>query len=423
MKAINGFVCRYILCTVWAISIFNTVKAQDTLRITMQQADQQFLDRNLQLLAGTLNIAMQEAAELQARLYPNPVISAQINAIDPENDRLLHVGKTGQQAVAIEQLILLGGKRKAEIALARQAASIARLELADLLRELRLQLHTSLYTVYFDQLTVKKYNAQLKLLDTLIQSYERQAKKGNVAYKEVVRLKSGFLALNNDRSEILQNIEAQQKNLRLLLQTAAYTVLVIDTTDLKRFAALPSLDTLNFLSQNRADLRLAQADIMTGNLNLRYQKKVAVPDATLGAEYDKMGGAFNNQVNLTLGLPLPVWNRNQGNILAAKTQIKAAEVNRQIRQSEVTAEVFQAWANMARSIREYEQSQRFYNDDFAAVSEGMADNFRRQNISIMEFVDFFESYNQSVAEINRIRKQLLLSAEGINYATGYPVFQ
>jgi len=56
------------------------------------------------------------------------------------------------------------------------------------------------------------------------------------------------------------------------------------------------------------------------------------------------------------------------------------------------------------------------------VYNGMHDNFLKQNISIVEFVDFFESYNESLAEVSRIHKQLALSAENINYTTAYNVY-
>jgi cobalt-zinc-cadmium efflux system outer membrane protein len=88
----------------------------------------------------------------------------------------------------------------------------------------------------------------------------------------------------------------------------------------------------------------------------------------------------------------------------------------------VSTEVLEAWSNMKRSIQEYQKVIQVYNTDFGNVYAGMQSNFLKRNISIVEFVDYFESYNETVAEVNRITKQLMLSAENINYTVAYPVY-
>ena len=174
--------------------------------------------------------------------------------------------------------------------------------------------------------------------------------------------------------------------------------------------------------QSREDLKLSSLNETVADLNLKYQKSVAVPDLNVGTSYDQMGAAFKNQFLLTLGVPLPLWNRNQGNIKFAETQKKLSGVNTQIQQNIVQTEVTEAWSNMNRSIQEYQKIGQVYNIEFAEVYAGMQSNFLKRNISIVEFVDFFESYNETVAEVYRIRKRLMLSAENINYTVAYPVY-
>ena len=80
----------------------------DTLAISIKQADKIFLAANFQLMASAMNIEAQKAQEIQAQLFPNPVLTADFNAIDPENNQIFHVGSGGQKSLQIEQLILLG---------------------------------------------------------------------------------------------------------------------------------------------------------------------------------------------------------------------------------------------------------------------------------------------------------------------------
>lgn len=415
--------CRYFPVLVFFAMLSVHVRAQDSLHLSIEEADKIFLQKNLMLAAGQLNVDAQKALEIQAKLYPNPQLSLGVNAYDSDNKQLFYAGKNGEKAAEFEQLILLGGKRKNEIELAKQNTRQAQLELEDMLRNLKYKLHGSLYSLYFDLQTLQKFNGHLQQLDTIIDAYETQAAKGNLPLKEVVRLKSTYIQLNNDKTELLQSIQDEQKDLQVMLQSTAFIIPSINENSWSHYESLPAIDSLQQLATTyRTDIMLATLNKDIANLNVKYQKSLAVPDLTVNTGYEQRGGAFNNQFMLTLGIPLPLWNRNQGNIKYAQTQTKSADVDLQMTRANVSAEVNAAWYNMQRSIQEYRKTQAVYNKDFADVYNGMRDNFLKRNITIVEFVDFFESYNESLAEVNRIRKQLALSAENINYITAYNVY-
>ena len=414
--------CKAML-TVFVVFTTLWLNAQDSLLLTLDKADKLFLEKNLLLVAGQFNINAQKALEIQAALYPNPQFTAGLNVWDADNKKLLYVGKSGEKAFEFDQLILLGGKRKKQVELARQNTRLAELELEDLLRSLKYQLHHGLFSVYFDLLTLKKYNLQLQQLETIVSSYEEQAKKGNIPLKEVVRLKSVYIKLNNDKTDLFQSIQQEQKDLQLLLQSKNFITPQLDDLVWDKYEQLAILDSLQQMAlQHRADYHLTELNKTIAGLNVQYQKSLAVPDMQLGTSYDQRGNAFEHQFMLTIGIPLPLWNRNQGNIRFAETQTKLTAVNQQIQQTAIESEVNAAWYNMQRSIQEYQKTKQIYNTDFTDVYNGMTVNFLKRNISIIEFVDFFESYNESVAEVNRIHKQLALSAETINYTVAYSLY-
>lgn len=414
--------CKFLL-TVLLSCIFLQGFSQDTLRISITDADRLFMAKNLMLAAAQLNVDAQKAMEIQARLYPNPQFSAGINSYDVDNKKVLYAGNQGEKTFDFQQLILLGGKRKNQVKLAAESSRQSAYELENLLRNLKYELHEDLYSLHYDLRTLAKYNLQLAQLDTIINAYEIQVRKGNIPLKEVVRLKSVYINLNNGKTDILQSIQQSQKELQILLHTNHDVFPLIDTEQVKRFEKILPLDSLLAIAQAyRQDLKLAGVGKTISDLNYKYQKSLAVPDLTLGTSYDQLGGAFNHQFMLTVGVPLPVWNRNQGNIRYAQTQQKAVTVNLQLQQNVVESEVKQAWSNMYRSIQEYEKINQVYNSDFADIYAGMHNNFLKRNISIVEFVDFFESYNETISEVYRIRKQLMLSAENINYTVAYPIY-
>ena len=391
--------------------------------ITLERAEAQFLQSNLILLAGQYNIDANKALAIQAEAYPNPVFSADFNLIDPQNKRVLHAGSTGQKAFGIEQLILLGGKRKSQIEIAKKNQALAESELADLLRNLRYQLQVNFYSLYQQQTVIEGYNSQLILLDTLIHYYDQQAPKGNVALKEVVRLRSVYIRLSSDRSEYAQNKIETMKTLQLLLKDSAQIVTAVDNQFFENLLAKPiQTDLAQIAKAKRPDLMAAQQNKELAALNLKLQKQLAIPDLTLNSTYDQRGGAFVNQVNLGFELPIPVWNRNKGNISAADAIQKSLSINQNQKELEVSLEVQAAVVDLQRSSVEYAKAKRLYNADFEVVFAGMNENFRKRNLSLLEFVDFFEAYNESKTDFERIKAQLALAASKINFVTASKVY-
>lgn len=411
----------YIILFLLSYSI--SLSAQDTLKITLQQADSIFISSNFSLLASSMNIEAQQARVIQAKLYPNPVFTADINAYDPENNKAFHIGSTGQKSFQVEQLILLGGKRKSEIEIAKTNAAIAELEFQQLTRQLKFQLRCDLYSAGLQQLLLSRYNSQLELLNTLLSAYQVQADKGNIPLKEVVRLKGAYLKLNNDRSDLLRQYFDTQARLQTLLQTSSTVVFQFSELEIEQYIRQVPLDDIRSEALlSRPELLIMQQNKSLAEQYLQYQKRLAVPDISLFASYDQRSGAFNNQLNAGISIPLPLKNRNQGNIRSAHFQVREAEYDLQKMESEMISTLQSAYAHYMQTITEYRKANAFYNDDFEITVRGMTDNFQKRNVSIIEFIDFFESYNEVLTELTRIKIQLVVSAEQLNLLTGKDIY-
>ncbi|MBZ1326268.1 TolC family protein [Aquirufa aurantiipilula] len=399
-------------------------KAQsDTLSISIAQADKVFLSTNYQLLATSLNIDVQKAQVLQASLYPNPVLTLDMNAIDPENNKIFHLGNSGQQSIQLEQLILLGGKRKAQIDLAKTNVEMAEFAFQDLIRQLKFELHTGLYLLNQQQILIGKYSKQMAMVDNIISTYEYQAHKGNIPLKDVVRLKGVYLNLSNERASIYGDYFHQLSKVQTLLQTKSIVVPKVTDADIQSF--IQPFDVQLLIDQaleNRPDLLLGKKDAVFAEQYFTLQKKLAKPDITLFSSYDQRGGAFQRQVNLGLAIPLMFWNKNQGNIKSAETQIKAKHLFVEGLKSQVIAEVQNTYWQYKQTVAEYLKNNKLYDEDFEITLKGMTENFQKGNVSLIEFVDFFESYNNALSEISRIKMQLATSAEQIKLSTGKELF-
>jgi len=414
---------RWILLAVLFASA-TPLFAYDTLRLSLEDAEAHFLKNNLMLLAEQYNVEAQSALIVQSRLWANPRISAELNAYNPQNDEYFDVGKQGQKAFAIEQLILLGGKRKNQIALARQNAELASFALEDLLRNLKLQLRQSFYSIYYDQQTLGRYTHQLELLSSIIAAYQIQSDKGNIPLKEVLRLKAVYYRLNNNKTELINRILDEQSTLRVLLREENFVEPVPADGFFERY--MPGAYTESELTaqalNSRPDYKIAQGEVRYAELNHRLQRSMAVPDVTVGGAYDQRGGAFVNQVGVTLGIDLPVLNRNQGNIRSSQFAFQRTTAERDNKKLEITAQVQSALQKLVRVEEEFRSIDQSFTRDFESLNEGVIKNFQKRNVSLLEFVDFFESYNESLQALNELRKARLQSYEELNNTVGTELF-
>ncbi|PWB20070.1 TolC family protein [Flavobacterium sp. HTF] len=393
--------------------------------VTLQDCETQFLKKNLFLLASQYNIDASKAMTIQSRIWDNPTITAELNAYNPERNKYFDIGKDGQKVFGIEQLIYLGGKKRNEIKLAQTNEQLAELQFNDLLRTLKLQLRKSFYTVYYNTKNIETTDKQLAHLENLINSYSVQAQKGNIPLKDVVRLQSLYLNFKNERMEVVNDNIEEQGNLKLLLNETENVIPVVSKEEFDKYLKSIDFDLKAFETEaiaNRPDYLAKQKEIDANALNVKWQKSLSVPDITVGATYDQRSGAFNNEANLTVGIPLPLWNKNKGNIKYAQTILEQSKVEKQNFELQLQTEITTAWTKWDESRQNYSVIKPTVNADFEAVYNGILTNFQKRNISILEFTDFMESYNQATIQVNELKKKVALSAEELNSTINKDLF-
>lgn len=402
------------------IHAMGMAQTPDTVTLTIKQAEELFFKNNFMLLAQQYNIGKADAAIIQSKVYPNPEVTADMIAYQGQDNAYFPTGNKGNFAAGLEQLIILGGKRHKEIEIAKLDKKIAETELTDLTRSLQLQIWESFYTLHHQQKVIEKYNKLLDKLQSLITSYEVQVTKNNIALKDLVRLKSVYVKINNDKSEESATLIDEQQKLNILLGITASTQTIYSVSDADLYAGKPLFydKLLNQSLENRPDMNQAKLEIESAKLNVSLQKKMAIPDVTLRAGFNQKGDAFLNQYNIGLGIPLPIFDRNRGNIQVAKVNQEQQTKNASFKELEIQNQVLAAWQNYTRSVEEYKHISLLINNDFESVYNGMTSNFQKGNVSMIEFADFFESYNEAQTEVERVKKQLALAAAQINYVTG-----
>lgn len=400
--------------------------AADTLRVTMPRAEQLFTERNLVLIAQHYNIDAGKAFVLQARLWDNPILNTDQNLYAGhrwlEHSRNPDGTYNGQYYLQVQQLIRTAGKRGRLIDMASTNAEIAEWQFRDLLRNLKYQLRNDLYSTYHLYHAGQLYRDELQQLDKLLEGMTAQLQAGNIARKDLLRVQALQISTQQEAAQNSKDLLDVQAELKTLLDIGGDTVVVPDLPDEPAVAVLPVLEQLQAAGrENNAAYHLQQLQLQYQQHNLAYQKAMAVPDLTLGPSFDKNNSYTPNYVGLGISVPLPVFNRNQGNIRAAKSYVSQGSVL--LKEADLTLQndITAAYGKflVAQQLNSA-ASTDFYNS-YGKLYQNIVESYRQRQISLIEFIDYFEAYKDTRLKQLQAQQGLSQAREELNYEAGSDV--
>lgn len=400
---------------------------QDTLRLRLPEAEKMFLDSNLQLLAQRYNIDANKALVIQARLWPNPNFSiAHVLYNGTLNKFFPTKGDEDELASSLSQLIVLAGKRNKLVRLARAGVTLSEYQFFDLLRTLKYTLRTDFFNIYYLQQSLKLYDAEIRALQQIVDAFAQQQGKGYIAEKEVVRIKAQLYSFQSEYNDLINQINDVQSELRLTLHVRpnVYIAPVADSQTIKSLDPVkyPLNALVDSAYKNRTDLQIARANTTISKLNYSYQKALAVPDLTLSLGFDERGSYMPYFYSLGASIDLPVFNRNQGNIKSAKAIIGFNDFAQKNTQATVEENVARSLQKAIAQDKLYRNIDPKFSGDFERLMHEVVVNYQKRNISILDFLDFYDSYKQNTLQLNSIQYNRISAFEDINYYTGTNFF-
>ena len=402
-------------------------KSNDTLRLTIKQAEDLFLKNNLQLFAQHYNIGIAEAQVITARLFPNPDFSMSTGLYNPGTHKFFdYSAGQDEYAGSISQLFTTAGKRNKNIQLAKIGVDQAKYQFFDLLRTLKASLRNDFFTIYFQQQSIKVYDTEIRTLQQILKAYKEQNAKGNIAEKDVLGIQSQLYSLQAELASLVVGVDANISQLQLLIRAKPGTYIEtdynyqLDGKDV--LATVPYQKLLDSAYSNRYDLRLARSAVDYNDVNLKYQKALAVPDFNLSLGYDKRGSYVVNYNSLGIEFNLPFFNRNQGGIKQAKLAIDQGKVQLQGQQDQVENDVSVNYLTASRYEKLSNSIAPQFKGDFTHLIQEVVKNYRVRNIGLIEFLYFYDSYKVNAVQLNNIQLNRVTALEQLNYVTGTPFF-
>ena len=325
--------------------------AQGAVRtLTIQEAVDEAVQRNLGLLAQRANLSVADAAVITARLRPNPVLSGGANSLDWLGTGFNEVNNAGPQEYAVRVDVPFERARKRELRteLADQGKQIAEAQFAEAVRRVKLDVVLASIDVLEAKARLQLAEDNLQALERIVQLNERRLTSGAIPPIEVSRSRVAMLQYRgNVRSAQLVLTEARLKLLPLVGHKPDEALVDIDDRlGLMPAIASPDLAALQQAARAaRPDLVAAQREQARTQADLRLQIAQGKVDYALGAEYRRQQGVNGrgNMLGLFFSAPLPVFNRNQGEIARAEAECDRATRSFTALETDLAGEVASAF--------------------------------------------------------------------------------
>lgn len=424
-KCLKAFI---VFTSIFSFTKIHAQLSYDTVSLSLNDAEKRFVDSNLLILASHFNVDANKALIKQAKLWNNPVLNTdQVIAAD---GRFFPYGKdvngvfSGQYYIQLQQLIETAGKRGKQINIATTNEQISELQLEDLLRNLRLQLRTDYYTIAQQLNNKTLYQNQLVQLNNLFNGMQAQFNAGNIAQIELLRVQAILVMLQQDITDLDKSIENSETDIRTLLRLNTNVFVKPSDTTANLFAPSLNMDSLiQTAKENNPYYLLQQQQYVLQQQNLSYQKALRVPDVTVGPNFDRNSNFAPNYFGLGISLPIPLFNKNQGNIQSANFNVQQQQATVSNAEKELENNVFNAYQNLLLSIKQNSEEQKDFYQKYNAIFQNMLKSYQQKQISLLTFVDFVTDYTNLQQRFYQQQLNLNLSKENLNYQVGIDVIQ
>ena len=419
------FKLKFAVSLVAAMALSAALYAQnqtDTLTLKFQDAEKRFLVNNFSLIAQRYNVDASKALIQQARLWDNPALSTDQNLYSRDLGFFNHSNGNGQLFAQISQVFLTAGKRGKQIKVAQDDASIQQAQFNDLLRNLRYNMQVDFAQLHnlIEQNRIFQY--EIASSNNLVKAISTQYSVGNSSLRDVVRLQAVAFGLENDLVENVRQINELENDLKTLLVVKETTFIVPDiSTPTTNPVSLNINALIDSARANRGDYQASRFALAQAGHNLSYQKALAVPDVSIGVDYDRASNYVPNYYGLAISLPLPFFNRNQGNIKSAKFNIQNQENVLKNSDLQVRNDVVTAVEQYNLSLQLFSKNNLEFYNTYDKLFGNVVQAYRSRQMGLVEFVDFFESYKDTKLKVIQQEYNLQKAIADLNFNVGSTV--
>ena len=388
--------------------------------IALEDAIQMALQHNHNLLAARTTIQQSQAGETTANLRPNPVLLGDTQFLpifEPSQFNSDYIDNTAQFDLGVSYLFERGKKRQHRLQAAKDQTAVIRSQVADNERSLTFSVASQFINVELAESTLALANENLKSFQNTVDIGESRYKAGDISEDDLLKIKLQLLQFQTDVSAARL---ARVQGLSDLRQLLGYESIIADYDVAGAFAYQPVKGNLEDFQakalQTRPDLRAAQQAVTAANSQLQLQKSIAKKDVTGQVSYTHLGDI--NNISLFGQIPLPIFDRNQGEIARTGFAITQAQEQEKFASGQVMTDVRDAFEN----LRSNDQVVGLYRSGYLDQAQQSRDiseySYRHGAASLLDFLDAERSYRATELAYRQALASYLTALEQLREAVG-----
>lgn len=380
--------------------------------LTLSEAVGFALESNPGLNSAQRNIDIQEGARIQAGLLPNPELSSEVEEFGGNGARSGF--REAQINVEFSQLFELGGKRSKRVRVATYGKDVAEQDYQMARLDVILITTQTFISVVAAQERLQIAQDTAELARELAESVRNRIEAGQVSPTEQTRANLELSSSEIGLAEAERELSVARQNLAATWGSSA-PLKQIAVFNLDQFTPPEPLAVYTDRLAESPYLVRWDKEINRSDANLAFEKSQRIPDVTVtlgGSRFEVDNG---EAVRLGVSVPLPFFNRNQGNIMAAQAQRQLtanqrqqALLNLQVRLNESYTRMASAFQNV-RSLKEdiLPAASEAYDTILKSYQAGRLSfldlvQAQRTLLDVREqYMDTLESYHINHAELER----------------------
>jgi len=372
--------------------------------LTIEQAVAEAARNNPGVLAEQLGVSVAETSLITAGLRPNPVLSYSLDHLDWLGTGFSDSNGAGptETAIRVDLPIERRGKRESRLDTAGFARKIAEAKLADTLRRLRQDVTLACIDVMEAKARLSLANENLQSLQGIVELNQTRVNAGAIPPVELTRSRVAMLQFRaNVRTAELSLATARTK-LQILLGRRAGSTPVDIASEIKVAPVERPLDREKIQADAlsaRPDLLAARLEQARSQSELRLQIAQGKVDYTVGMEYRRQQGVNGrgNSLGFFFSAPLPVFNRNQGEIARVSAEQNQIRKNVESLQSQVAGEVATAYQEFEAARQMIGEIERDLLRPSTEARDTTAYVYRAGASSLIDVLDAQRAFNETMS--------------------------
>ena len=371
------------------------------------------LEHNPALRAAAHGVHIAAGQRVQAAALPNPEVSLLAEGLQKE-------GRT--TTVMVSQLIELGGKRGARIAAAELDGAAAAAELAAARSKLRAEVMAAFFDVLAAQERMTLAAASSELARRASAAASRRVAAGRISPVEETRAR---VAEANSKIELSQSgseLEAARRQLAAAWGGGAPSFGAVEAPS-AAVPARPAGAELGAMLAQAPQLVLARIEVERQQARADLERRRQLPDLTLslGSKRDEQFG--QRQTVVGVSLPLPLFDRNQGNIASALRRTDHARDELAAIENRLALEVSQAWLRLDASEAQLEIIRSEILPAAQSAYDASAKGFELGKFGFLDVLDAQRTLFQARAQYVRSLAELHRAGADIERLLGRSAYQ